>query len=465
MLTVKIPSNYRSERNYIISVLLGEFLDIEYQVEITDLDRVVITDDRRQLEIADRFFPKNSADWLQASSLAHQPLQIWNIDSTSLAATTVNPQIPVIYGDDPQNSNFFKSTEDNIYLGIDIFGSSFFMLTRYEEAVKTTRDRLDRFPASASLAYQAGFLDRPIVNEYLEIFWSCLKLLWPSLQRKQHHFKTYVSHDLDEPFLYAGTGISRLLRRCAGDLIRRRSIVEMGKTIASWSQVVSGKPELDPYNTFDLIMDINEANNLHSAFYFIADRTAGATDGFYTLDSPLIRDLLRKMHARGHEIGLHTSYNTYRNPIQTKKEFEILRRACEREGIEQDMWGGRQHYLRWQTPTTFQNWEDAGLSYDSTLTYPEQVGFRCGTCYEYTVFNLLNQTKLKLKERPLCIMEVSILRTAYMGLDITNGTALSAMKIIKKRCKLFNGLFTILWHNTGFANSYEVELYHQIVSS
>jgi peptidoglycan/xylan/chitin deacetylase (PgdA/CDA1 family) len=466
VLIVQIPPNYEAERRYILSVLLGEFLGLEYQVKISDVDRIIITtDNNRYLSIVDRFFPLNDCDWIQPISLPQQPLKTWQIDRTPLQAITVNAQIPVIYGDDPDDPQFFEQVDESIHLGLDIFGSSFFMLTRYEEVVKSDRDKLDRFPASASLAYQAGFLDRPIVNEYLEILWSCLKLLLPSLQRKQHHFTTYVSHDLDEPFLYAGTGVSRLLRRCAGDIVRRGSLLEMVKTIGSWSQVASGKPELDPYNTFDLIMDISEANHLHSAFYFIADRTAGATDGFYTLDSPLIRDLLRKMHARGHEIGLHTSYNTYQNPVQTKKEFEILRRACEREGIEQKAWGGRQHYLRWQTPTTFQNWEDAGLNYDSTLTYAEQIGFRCGTCYEYPVFNLLNKKHLKLKERPLCIMEVSVIRKAYMGLDIQDGSALSTMQVIKERCKLFNGLFTLLWHNTGFVNIQDVELYQQIVCS
>ena len=63
-----------------------------------------------------------------------------------------------------------------------------FMLSRYEEVVKSDRDRFDRFPASASLAAQEGFLNRPIVNEYLEILWACLIRLWPQMQRNHAHF-------------------------------------------------------------------------------------------------------------------------------------------------------------------------------------------------------------------------------------------------------------------------------------
>ena len=74
--------------------------------------------------------------------------------------------------------SYYAESDGGIQLGLDIFGSVFFMITRYEEVVKSDRDEYDRFPAAASLAYQEGFLDRPIVNEYLEILWTCMKRLW-----------------------------------------------------------------------------------------------------------------------------------------------------------------------------------------------------------------------------------------------------------------------------------------------
>ena len=93
-------------------------------------------------------------------------------------------------------------------------------------------------------------------------------------------------------------------------------------------------------------------------------------------------------HERGHEIGLHPSYRTYLSPQQIKREFRILRHEAELAGIRQEQWGGRQHFLRWKAPDTWQGWEEAGLQYDSTLGYSDRPGFRCGTCYEYPVFNL-----------------------------------------------------------------------------
>jgi len=32
-------------------------------------------------------------------------------------------------------------------------------------------------------------------------------------------------------------------------------------------------------------------------------------------------------------------------------------------------------------------WADAGMDYDSTLSYADRPGFRCGTCSEYPAFD------------------------------------------------------------------------------
>ena len=72
-----------------------------------------------------------------------------------------------------------------IECGIDIFASSFFMLTRWEEYVNKIRDMHNRFPAYASLACKNNFLDRPIVNEYVEMLWNMLKFLGCKQEKKK----------------------------------------------------------------------------------------------------------------------------------------------------------------------------------------------------------------------------------------------------------------------------------------
>ena len=463
MITIKIPHNYQPERCHILSVMFTEFLGLDIKTEIENRTNTLISlYNNRSLTISDRLFATPAQNWLKPASLPKQPLAIWDISKTSLKANTVSPQIPIIYGNDPNDPSFYEISENQIDLRLDIFGSAFFMLTRYEEVVKPNRDIHNRFPAKASLAYQENFLHRPIINEYLEILWSCLKYLWPSLERKPHHFQTYLTHDVDQPFQYAFTGILPLAKNCAGDFLKRRQPFQAIQKFSDWLKVKRGNTEVDPCNTFDRIMDISEQHNLKSAFYFITDHSAGKIDGIYNIRHPLMRELLRNINQRGHEIGLHTSYNTYRNPQQTQKELQILQQVCAEEGIEQNHWGGRQHYLRWETPTTFQNWNDAGLDYDSTLSYADVAGFRCGICYEYPTFNLVTRQPLKLKERPLIIMEVTILNFKYMNLSIES--ALNLVRRYKETCQQFNGQFTLLWHNNRLINFQETDLYKQILS-
>lgn len=465
MLFIEIPSNYEAERRYILSVMFKEFLGLDIQIQLANRQNVSITmNDGRELIVTDGLFASKIDHWLQPASLPKQPLKVWNIAKTDLAATTVKPEIPVIYGNNPENSNFFQSCRTRIYLGLDIFGSAFFMLTRYEEVVKMDRDQHNRFPAKASLAYQEGFLDRPIVNEYLEIIWACLKHLWSKLKCKPRKFKVYLSHDVDRPFMYATGGVLQLTRLCGSALIKQRKPLQAANNIWRWLKINQGEVTQDPYNSFDLIMDVAEKHNLKSAFYFITERSSSRFDGVYPMNHPLIRQLLHKINDRGHEIGLHTSYNTYRDFTQHKKEFTLLKEICAVEGIEQDYWGGRQHYLRWETPTTFQNWNDSGLDYDTTLSFADVAGFRCGVCYEFTTFNVKTSQHLKVRERPLIIMECTVIGKNYMNLSIENGSALQTMIKLKQHCQLFSGDFTLLWHNSRLVEEQEVELYRQIIS-
>lgn len=465
-LKIEMPDSYWAERTYIVSVIFKQFLGIDVQWHrISGSHLIITTGDHRKLVVADYLFSIPQHLWLKASSLPTQPLKTWNLTTTCIHPRMVQADIPIIFGDDPQVPTFMQQSEDKVYLGLDIFGAAFFMLTRYEEVVKPVRDFLDRFPASESLAYQENFLMRPIVNEYIEILWACMLLLWPRLSRRPHTFQTYVSHDVDEPFRYAFSGPQRLLRRCIGDVVRRKNVVAAVRSVKSWAAVKQGNMMADPCNTFDFIMQVSEREGFKSAFYFITDHTCHPIDGDYDLSHPLMRSLLSSIYQRGHEIGLHTSFNTYQDKNQTQKEVDILKTVCAEENIHQNSWGGRQHCLRWSTPATWQNLNDAGLNYDTTLSFAEHIGFRCGTCFEFPVFNLLTGQNLDLYERPLIVMETTVLERNYMDFSMSNGEAFNVIESIKSVCRLFLGNFTLLWHNNNLTTNEERELYQQILLS
>jgi len=346
----------------------------------------------------------------------------------------------------------------------DILGLTYWMLARVEEIGRTDLDNFNRFPASSSHAYKYGYLDRPVVDEWLHLLGQVIERQWPAVKLKRHNFRIQVSHDVDEPSLYAFKSWKTIGRIMAGHLLKRGDPKAFFNApyvkIATRDRLI----KQDPYNTFDWLMNISEEHGLRSAFYFMCGRTDPAHDADYELEHPAIRNLMNRIHERGHELGLHPSYGTYQRPELLKAEAERLKRVCEEEGAEQFQWGGRMHYLRWQQPTTMRAWADAGMDYDSSLGYADCAGFRCGTCYQYPAYDASRQEQLDLRIRPLIAMECSVIDQGYMGLGIGPEAEREFLKL-KERCQLVNGCFGLLWHNSYFPTSAACSMYTQIMDS
>ncbi len=463
MLIIETPPSRETERDYTFDVLLGEFLGLDWQHKTTDRKDVKMTlagDNKNSLSLPDAIFSSSKEFWLTAQSLPNPKLPTWDSRNLSTAIPLTDPILPVIYGTPHKE---IKQESQGLQLPIDIFGSAFFMLSRYEELITEDRDKHERFPATASLAYKAEFLERPIVDEYVEILWAAISRLWPRLNRKKRTFNIRVSHDVDRPTRYQFTPSRRFLLSLTADVVKRRKwLAPLKAALTKLSRFDRLHPS-DPYNTFDWIMDVSEKHAIKSAFYFICGRTKPELDASYEPDHPAILDLMKRIHERGHEIGLHPSYNSFNNPDAIKQEADRLRMICAKIGIHQPVFGGRMHYLRWDQAITPFGWENACMDYDSTLGYADYAGFRCGTCHEYPAFDLTRRTKLRLRLRPLIAMEGSVFDRQYMGLS--NSKAISHLNKLRTRTAIFNGSFTLLWHNSELNDKVRLKQYELLLKN
>jgi hypothetical protein len=450
-LRVSHPPGYPAERAYALKVVLSELLGIEFIAAVEEREDVLVSlrdGGSGELSIAEGLFATIEEDWLNEAALPRTPLAKLDARSFGLEHPGAGSPLPVLFGEPTATGG----------LPVDVFGSAFFMLTRYEEAVRRTRDVHGRFPANASIAYREGFLERPIVNEYAELLWAALQSVWPRLERRRRTFRFRPTHDVDWPLSPMRPPSARL-KTLGGDLVRRRDPLLALDRLRAERRRRRGDVSADMNNTFDYLMDASEAHGLRSAFYFMAG-TGHGRDGGYVLDDPWISSLMRRIHKRGHEIGLHPSYDSYRNPELVKRELEVLMRACARLDIEQPRWGGRQHFLRWETPTTWQAWEEAGLDYDSTVGFAGAAGFRAGVCVEYPVFNLQTRRELALRERPLTVMDGSLFDYARLS----RGEARRKAGRLRDRCRMFGGDFVLLWHNSSLQSRRDRRLYSQLLA-
>lgn len=349
----------------------------------------------------------------------------------------------------------------NHVIHYDIVGLVYWMLNRIEEIGHADLDRHMRYPATASHAYIHGYLDRPLVDEWLDILGQVIQRQWPQIKLKAHQPRVFVTCDIDSPYTF-DSSLVRLPRRLAVDVLKRRSARMAWNTLRG--VVRGGRSDYtnDPYiKNIEWMMDVNEQANNRMAFYFISGGNH-ALDAYYRMNEPVIRRLLRRIHERGHEIGLHPSYMTYLNPRQTQQEADFLRYVLGEEGITYSQLGGRQHYLRWQTGRTARNWESAGLCYDSTLSYADHPGFRCGTSHEFIMFDIEQSRQLELRQKPLIVMESSVVEKNYMGLGYTD-EALAYMLSLKKSSLTAGGTFTLLWHNCALNCAASRSIYKELI--
>lgn len=360
-------------------------------------------------------------------------------------------------------SPLIAATDNGWHIGYDILGLTYWMLTRQEEVGRTDLDSHGRFPATASHAYRHDYLERPIVDEWLHILGQVITRTWPRIALKQHQFSMKVSHDVDAPSRYGFASGKGLLRAIAGDVLMRGDVKNALR--APWIRLNSRDAlhPSDPFNTFEWIMDLSDQHSLNSAFYFICGRTSNM-DADYEPEHPAIRRLMRRIHERGHEIGLHPSYRTYQKPELIAREARRLRIILAEENIHQDEIGGRMHYLRWEQPTTLRAWADAGMDYDSTLSYADRPGFRCGTCYEYPAFDPVAGEPLSLRVRPLVVMEGSVTEACYLGLGIGEA-ALAKFVQLKNCCRVVQGCFTVLWHNSLLTTPANQQIYSGLLNA
>ena len=458
MLKVETPEGYSDERRYILGVVLGDWLGLDWELEQVNRNdvRITLSGGSGEVLLPDILFRTPDNKWLTAATMPKQLLAVWECREPGLGFKLVDSTIPVIYGDlnFPTQTQQIHSNEKR--LPIDIFGSAFFMLTRYEEVVKPVRDEHDRFPVHASLAYKENFLLRPIVDEYVEVLWAVMEQLWSDLKRRKMEYRLVITHDVDRPFGVKGEPWNRLVQRFGGDLVRRRNPAMAARRMGALLLTGQIGDRLDPNNTFDWIMEQSEQNGLQSEFYFMAGETTHYDSG-YNLFSPRIQRLLRCIHDRGHIIGLHPSYGTLGRPDLLSAEVENLRQALDRAGAAQPVRNGRQHYLRWQAERSWADWEKAGLEEDSSVGFAQHVGFRAGTSKSFQAWSLLTGKSINLIERPLIAMERSLLSKKKMRLDEIQSILI--LKQLASAIKRVGGTLVLLWHNDSLIGFPETHTY------
>lgn len=333
-----------------------------------------------------------------------------------------------------------------IKTNIDIVSDIFFMITRYEEVINIEvyeNERFNRFPASKSLAFKNDFLHRPIVNEHIDLIWSFIESFNLEYKRKKwwgdKKFAACLTHDIDAAVKFKS--IKNIIKPCVSSILRYKDVK---RAFSIFNTYIKKKKcyKKDPFWTFDYIINIERRYNFKSSFYLMSGGTS-KFDNFYNIEDKKISSLIKQIEEDKFEVGYHGSFNSYNDFEMMEKEKFTLD-----ELIRNKPYGCRQHFLRFEVSSTWKYQEKSGLLYDTTLSYADMEGFRCGTCFPFKPYDLLENRVLNIWEIPLVVMETSMQDPNYRGYKPEE--ALEITKKLIDTVKKHGGVFTILYHNDSF---------------
>jgi hypothetical protein len=500
--------NTNNLTRYLIRFLLGE------AVEEDIVDRVGYTDDEEEfwkykvVIKPSRFFDEktygteDSMPILPLQALKSTPLSFaetqLSVESMplSIAGTLLSCEsTPLLFGR-PEITRL----GDTLVVYADIIASSYFLLSRYEEYLRRdVRDEHGRFKGKESLPCRAGFIHRPVVDEYGCLLREWLRSCGIEVEEPPSRIdKIYLTHDVDAPFAY------RTWRNIARGLKERQNLFKLLK-------IKFGDLNKDPYYTFPEIFEYDDFNferdnrrfkpdninfnkdsshfdndNLNFKFDnrhiqalllelsllpaqetpVIPEKLLFFKVGGHTIqDRPQynlrgrdMRQLFSLMKEHGYKAGLHSSYAAGMNPSLISAEKARLEDAL---GLP--ITANRHHFLAAREPEDMETLADVGFTDDFTMGYADVAGFRLGTA---RAVKYINPVTLKLSDtltlHPLNIMDSTLNSAKYMNLTASAAEEYCRNLIIEVSNNY--GSLTLLWHNTSFAeDSYLRDLYIKLI--
>jgi len=341
----------------------------------------------------------------------------------------------------------------------DIIASAYFLLTRYEEWVRAdVRDEHGRFPGKESLPARAGFIGRPIVDEYAALLRKWAKEVGVELPEPKRRFSVLLTHDVDS--IGPRHGVIGAARAVAGGLLGRRTVSDALRNAESALGL-----KRHPQDNLDQVIASDRRlterfppDRCRSVFFFMAGGRS-QHDGNYSLRDKHPRSRLNEVMKSNAEIGLHASYESGENPSQIARERAELEKVAGRK-IEKN----RHHFLTWREPEQGQTIAEAGIRWDATLGYADLAGFRLGVCRPVPLFDPIHCLPLGIEEHPLTVMDCTLDRPNYMNLG--EEEAFNRVQKIIDETYSHQGEFVCLWHNTVLAsddNSYHKRLYPRVL--
>lgn len=222
-------------------------------------------------------------------------------------------------------------------------------------------------------------------------------------------------------------------------------------------------PDHQPWWCFGDVAAIEREAGVRSAFYVLRERSLRERSpgdlldptywvealGRYNPDAPAVRAVLDSLADGGWEVGLHGSYDSYRQPDRLAEEKRLLDRLVDAEVV-----GGRQHHLNLDVPATWRAHRAAGLRYDTSLGSAARVGFEHG------------YGPLRPLDDDFLVFPTTVMDKALPDPGVAPDRARAVLADLLAEARENAAVMTVLWHPRTFDDGDfpgQAELYRWLV--
>ena len=297
MIIITCPNNNIPERTYVIEVFFGDVLGCQpddYSIKFADIKNYEMVVDDITITIEDHFFNHyvEPLSYLKPESL---PVKLSYFHAFGM-------ELPIIYGVDK-----YCQDENSVLIGLDVFASTCFMVTRWEEYLLGREENGD-CDESLLFCVKHNIYQRPIVNEYAELIG---KLISSRISLSKRYFEVILSHDVDGFIPPTRGRIFRdMIYHTAHKMIRNTTMS------FSWRDKIDYKRHFpDCFIQFEMFTALAEKYNIAEWFYF---KVCGKreTEATYYFDDSRTIDIVNRLRAKNNPkvvLGFHPSQNVFKN--------------------------------------------------------------------------------------------------------------------------------------------------------
>jgi len=306
----------------------------------------------------------------------------------------------------------------------DLFSAVFFLLSRYEEYWPHDKDLYGRYPHTSSIAFKYDFLHLPVVNIWLTQLSNALKAHYPGLELPRPAFYFQPTYDIDIAWSYRHKGFLRNL----GGFLQKPDF-------SRW-KILAGAGQ-DPYDSYNWLDRVHDHFELKPIYFFLVASARSRYDKNISPSNPAMRKLIER-HARKYAVGIHPSWSSHDNrPLigDEKRTVSLI--------TEKPVTTSRQHYIWFQTPSTFRDLISAGITDDYSMGYGSINGFRASVASAYHWYDLEREEKTSLRVHPFCFMDANAFYEQKQDVQTSAGELMHYYDT----CHQYHGTLISIFHN------------------